>query len=158
MPPPFCENPTCHHDCGCEECTPDQVHCPDYDDTVMQTCDSEGICVEDTPCAEGNHCIPETSTAGRCSELYECDELQSLYDQQMARASCSKDEQCQVLAGGCDVGLGACWHPTNQTASVDVVAELVARWTEKSCGTDTCGGDCGAMPSAKCIDQKCTIE
>jgi hypothetical protein len=158
LPPPFCDKPTCYHDCGCEECEPDQINCVEYDDALMQECSSDGTCVTDTPCAEGKHCIPQTATSGRCSETYSCDELQELYDKQMGRTSCANDDQCQVLAGACDVGLGVCWHAVNPQAKVEILDELEANWIDKSCGTDTCGGDCGAMPTAKCIDNTCTLE
>lgn len=158
LPPPFCEHNTCHHDCGCEECVPDQISCPEYNDLVMQECGSDGTCVTDTPCAEGKHCIPETADTGRCSETYSCEELEALYDKQMNRTSCAEDDHCQVLAGACDVGLGLCWYAVNPQAKVEVLDELEANWVEKSCGQDTCGGDCGAMPTAMCVDNKCVLQ
>lgn len=157
LPPLPCDQ-ECNWPCGCEECEPNNVKCVEYDDAVMNQCGPDGTCADDIPCEEGRTCIPLTMTEGKCSELLACDEVQNLYDININKTSCADDDQCSVLDGHCEIGLGECWYAVNPQVTTELLEELAMQWMAESCGVDTCGGDCGAMPTAKCIDNVCTLE
>lgn len=158
LPPPPCHLPDCNHPCGCEECTPNEVKCVEYDDAVQNECSSDGICADDVSCAEGNTCISISATNGKCSENLTCEEIEQVYTTKVGNKSCGDDSHCVVVDGACEDGLGECWYAANAQATADL-PELVARWQDGSCGSgDACGGDCGAEPTVSCVENTCTLE
>jgi hypothetical protein len=86
-----------------------------------------------------------------------CDEIVENYESLHIGdyAACEFDNNCWVVWGDCDVGLGGCHY----SVSVDNYPEqeidaLVDLWLEGDCMEWIC--DCSEEPYAQCIDGSCT--
>jgi hypothetical protein len=52
--------------------------------------------------------------------------------------ACRRDEDCRVLEGSCEIGLGGCWYPVNRKVGYADADALAARYRDLACGGPVC--------------------
>lgn len=152
-PVPVCGQ-RCADPCGCESCRFDDRRCDDNDPLVFHSC-RKG-CWEAIDCQEGLRCAVLSGTA---SCWPDCDMLLEWWGTGGGTGyrGCSRDEDCRVIRGGCQVGLpGGCWDAVNVVVD-DLEAEaLLRQWQGMNCGGTICTCD-GPKPVPACTGGICTV-
>lgn len=95
----------------------------------------------------------ETGTTG--GGLEGCLDIAATYEELVAKIVCNSDEQCHVLDGHCEIGLGGCWHVVNQEVTQDDLDTLADTFEGLAC----MGGVCACAPppaKAECKDGMCS--
>jgi hypothetical protein len=85
-----------------------------------------------------------------------CEEITNLYRAYTARGACANDDDCQVVAGSCAVGLGGCYYAINTQWPASGLDVLTERWQVAGCTGAVCS--CTAPPTgASCVNGVCTL-
>lgn len=72
---------------------------------------------------------------------------------------CEAAEDCSVLSGRCDIGLGPCWFAFagSQDLNESQIHEMADAWQALGCGTSIeC--DCGPPPQPQCLGFSCGLQ
>lgn len=71
--------------------------------------------------------------------LTSCGDVARAYQGLMERnRACRRDEDCRILEGSCEVGLGGCWYAVNREVGYDDTDALAARYRDLACGGAVC--------------------
>ena len=85
-----------------------------------------------------------------------CDEITEAYEDlhHGQYSACQGNDDCQVVLGSCDVGLGGCYYSVNNTYDQTSVANLLENWENQGCQEWVC--DCLPEPFALCDNGLCS--
>lgn len=168
--PPYpwlsCRNAgNCPSPCGCSPCTDGDTGCGQ--DLMMWNghrgiIRCEGSCWSDPEwCPPGMQCIDD---GGDVECGYSCDSIQQRWqwladtEGQGGSGYCETGDDCKVLSGQCDTGLGPCWFAfaDSQDLNESQIHEMADAWQTLGCGTSIeC--DCGPPPQPKCFGFSCGL-
>jgi len=87
--------------------------------------------------------------------LTSCGDVARAYQGLMERnRACRQDEDCRVLEGSCEIGLGGCWYAVNREVGYDDTDALAARYRDLACSGPVCR--CAPPPEqARCGQGVC---
>jgi len=115
------------------------------------------------PLSEAPDLSPEEAIERACDppvgpeveSLTSCGHVARAYQGLMERnRACRGDEDCRVLEGSCEVGLGGCWYAANRKVGYDDTDALAARYRDLACGGPVCR--CAPPPErARCRQGVC---
>jgi hypothetical protein len=92
------------------------------------------------------------------NNLLSCQEIENNYEQLHYGefSQCHYDNDCEIVWGACDVGLGGCYYAVNREDYLDEeVNFLVNLWVNNDCMQWVC--DCMSMPYPVCNSNVCEI-
>lgn len=93
---------------------------------------------------------------GEVGSLVTCGDVARAYGELMeTNRSCGGDEDCRVLEGSCEIGLGGCWYAVHRSVGYDDADRLAARYRDLACGGPVCRC-AGAPAQAICRQGVCT--
>jgi hypothetical protein len=110
----------------------------------------------ETTCQDGYICAVLSGTA---SCYPDCGRLLDWWNRnpEYAYQGCKKDADCQIVHGGCEVGLPAgCWAAVSVYITVEEAEAFQRQWQAMDCGGTTCTCD-GAKPIPVCKDGGCSV-
>ncbi|MCB9759698.1 MAG: hypothetical protein H6739_07635 [Alphaproteobacteria bacterium] len=105
-------------------------------------------------CPGGGVLAAENSEA----TLPTCADVEARYaDVRAAGAPCCGDEDCHILNGACDYGLGGCYEAVNVCVDQALINELGQLYAGHSEGCTGGVCDCMEPPSVACVEGSCVF-